>query len=173
MSTKSSEKQNGVGGRFLEAFKPLNLTNEEIAKLLGVSKSRVTDYSKGVIPKKETLIKFVQITNCSLHWLITGDKPKEAPKGILQDERIRVPLDPQIRPILDNLAKISKVSIEEKANELILLSIVTASFAFDEISADQRSDLIAHLTVSSRNRKAKPNRTVQKSPKKAASKKIA
>lgn len=58
------------GSRLKEAFD--NKPNTEIARELEVSDSAVTLYLKGRIPSASTLIEISNLTNCSIHWLLTG-----------------------------------------------------------------------------------------------------
>lgn len=67
--------QIGFGKRFKEAFGTRQ--NYEIAELLGLSDSAITTYVGGRIPSAEKLIEISKITNCNLHWLLTGEGEKE------------------------------------------------------------------------------------------------
>ncbi len=62
------------GKRFLEAFG--DKQKGEIADILGVSAAAVTNYLQGRIPDEEKLRKISDFTNCSIHWLITGEGEK-------------------------------------------------------------------------------------------------
>lgn len=59
------------GHRLKEAFR--NATNKEIANQIGVSAPAVQNYSDGRVPPAETLLKIAEVTNCDLHWLLTGE----------------------------------------------------------------------------------------------------
>jgi cellulose biosynthesis protein BcsQ len=72
---KEVAPQNGFGKRFKEAFG--NRQNYEIAELLGLSDSAITTYVAGRVPAADKLIKISKITNCNLHWLLTGEGEKE------------------------------------------------------------------------------------------------
>ncbi len=70
----------GFSERLREAFS--DQKNVEIARRLGVSKSAATNYlENNRVPKLEILFKASELTNCSLHWLLTGQGHKWAPKG--------------------------------------------------------------------------------------------
>ena len=67
-----------------------NATNREIASLLGVSPPAVQNYVDGRVPPAETLMKIAAVTNCDLHWLLTG---KESPtKTEIVEKKIFDPL---------------------------------------------------------------------------------
>jgi transcriptional regulator with XRE-family HTH domain len=48
----------------------------EIARKLGVSEAAVKNYVGGRVPDSDKLIKISTLTNCNLHWLLTGEGPK-------------------------------------------------------------------------------------------------
>lgn len=58
------------GKRLKRAF--ANRSNSEIAKLLKVSDSTITNYINGRVPSAGKLIEVSRLTNCNLHWLLTG-----------------------------------------------------------------------------------------------------
>ncbi|HYE72587.1 MAG TPA: helix-turn-helix domain-containing protein [Blastocatellia bacterium] len=62
------------GARLREAFG--NAKNAEIARRLGVSEPAVKNYMEGRVPPSDTLVKIADLTNCSLHWLLTGEGMK-------------------------------------------------------------------------------------------------
>lgn len=62
------------GERLREAFG--GISNKDIAERLGVSKSAVTNYVEGRIPSADMLAKISELTNYSIHWLITGQGSK-------------------------------------------------------------------------------------------------
>lgn len=58
------------GERLRIAFR--NVKNAEIARKLGISESAVKNYIGGRVPDSDRLIQISDLTNCNLHWLITG-----------------------------------------------------------------------------------------------------
>ena len=60
------------GRRLKSAFK--GAKNAEIARVLGVSESAVSNYVGGRVPDAETLIAIRNFTNCDLDWLLTGEE---------------------------------------------------------------------------------------------------
>src|SRR2546421_6640614 len=71
-----STKANRFGRRLKEAFE--QAPNKIIAHKLCVSNSAITTYINGRIPPPETLVKISRLPGCSVHWLVTGEGPKEA-----------------------------------------------------------------------------------------------
>ena len=70
----SKEFQNSFAERLKEAFN--QASNKFIADKLGVGKAAVTAYMQGRIPPYNKLIEISRITNCNLHWLLTGEGGK-------------------------------------------------------------------------------------------------
>ena len=62
------------GKRLKEIFN--NATNQQIAEKIGVSAPAVQHYVSGRVPDAEKLILITSVTNCNLHWLITGQGSK-------------------------------------------------------------------------------------------------
>lgn len=48
-------------------------SNQKIADKIGVSAPAVQNYMGGRVPPYETLLKIQAVTNCDLHWLLTGE----------------------------------------------------------------------------------------------------
>ena len=63
------------GKRLKEAFG--NKKQADIAKLLKVTDAGAKNYLEGRIPDAEVLFNVLDLTQCSLHWLLTGEGPKE------------------------------------------------------------------------------------------------
>lgn len=69
------------GRRFKEVFG--NASNKQIAQLLGVTPPAVQNYKRGRVPPFDILLKIVEVTNCDLHWLLTGvEKATRATRDI-------------------------------------------------------------------------------------------
>lgn len=62
--------ENDFGERLREAFQKAK--DADIARQIGVSQPAVKNYMDGRVPPAETLIKISDLTNCSIHWLLTG-----------------------------------------------------------------------------------------------------
>ncbi len=69
------------GERLKIAFS--NAKNAEIARKIGVSEAAIKNYIDGRVPDADKLVKITSLTNCNLHWLLTGQGVK-----FLNDERI-------------------------------------------------------------------------------------
>ncbi len=63
------------GERLRDAFG--GARNAEIARKLKISEPAAKNYLEGRVPDAQTLIQIADLTNCSLHWLLTGEGPKE------------------------------------------------------------------------------------------------
>ena len=71
---ENKNKIPGFGERLREAFS--GAKNTEIADIIGVRKSAITNYINDRVPEPEQLLKIAKYTSCSLHWLLTGEGPK-------------------------------------------------------------------------------------------------
>lgn len=80
-----------------------NATNAVIAAKLGVSEDAVGTYVRGRVPPAEKLAEITNLTNCNLHWLLTGKGEKhfrasERESGAVS-ERVRVIAEERARRI--------------------------------------------------------------------------
>lgn len=64
----------GLWERIQEAFGGAGVP--QIAQLLGLSKPSVYQWRKGDAPWLDTLVHISELTNTSLHWLLTGEGPR-------------------------------------------------------------------------------------------------
>lgn len=64
------------GARLSEAFN--NVGIGEISRKLGLSYHAARNYLKGRVPGPEVLLSISNVTQCSIHWLLTGEGPKRA-----------------------------------------------------------------------------------------------
>lgn len=64
------------GERFKIAFD--YASNQKIADKLGITAPAVQNYKEGRIPDGEKLQIIAAVTNCDLHWLLTGDYRKSS-----------------------------------------------------------------------------------------------
>lgn len=51
------------------------ITQRDLAELLGISQPAVSLYLQGRVPPPETLIKIAKIGKTSIDWLLTGEEP--------------------------------------------------------------------------------------------------
>lgn len=63
-------KNSDFGSRFKLAFG--NVPNSAIARKMGVSNAAIANYVAGRMPPPQTLIDIAELTNCNIHWLLTG-----------------------------------------------------------------------------------------------------
>lgn len=66
------------GKRLKEVFG--NATNQQIADKIGVTAPAVQNYVNGRVPDADKLFTISAVTNCNLHWLITGQGAKYLPE---------------------------------------------------------------------------------------------
>lgn len=64
-------EKTSFGERLKKAFG--NAKQVEIARKMGVSESAVKNYVAGRVPDAEKLLLIKNLTNCNLHWLLTGE----------------------------------------------------------------------------------------------------
>ncbi len=81
-------EQSDFGARLRQAFG--DLPNIEIANKLEVSGPAITNYMAGRIPSADTLVTISRLTNCSLHWLLTGEGPENF-KGLKEQLTVAEP----------------------------------------------------------------------------------
>lgn len=87
-------------GRLRQAFKGAG--NKEIARKLGVTAAAVSNYFNGRTPDADKLRLIAELTNCNLHWLLTGDDPPLA----VSENREQQSVDPLInREVLDKMIR--------------------------------------------------------------------
>ena len=85
------------GERLRRAFG--NAKNAELARKLGVTESAVKNYIEGRIPDATRLLQIKDLTNCNLHWLLTGEEqPDTAPQKVLD-------LDSAFRDVVRRMIK--------------------------------------------------------------------
>ena len=120
--TVNEEKDSPFGQRLREAFKGVSNTvifNKLKDKFKLKSKSAITAYMQGRIPNADKLMVISQITNCNLHWLITGEgsnrviermeEPLENPYNLTESQIIYI----------ERIANFEGVRFEDVVRELI------------------------------------------------------
>jgi len=61
-------------GRRIRQLRGLDITQDELARILGVSQSQLSKYERGVIaPPANVLIRIKEHFRVSIDWLLTGD----------------------------------------------------------------------------------------------------
>lgn len=61
-------------GRRIRQLRGFDVTQEEFAKLLGISQSQLSKYERGVVaPPADVLIRIKGHFRVSIDWLLTGD----------------------------------------------------------------------------------------------------
>jgi len=99
MKAKSkSEIDEYVGARLREGRLALNLSQEQLARALGVSFQQIQNYEKGANGISAVrLFDICKILNVSLASMFPQDRPKELPRPFTQP-----PLDRPARPDMTN-----------------------------------------------------------------------
>lgn len=117
------EGKGGFGSRLREAFN--NAKNVDIASKLGVTEAAVRNYIDGRIPSAEMLVAISERTNCSIHWLVTGEGPKHLVKrDLLPGEEpygvdVVVGLPDGFIPILEKLAAEQNETVSDQIAEMV------------------------------------------------------
>lgn len=106
-----SDKLSTFGQRLLEAFGD-DVPKGKIAEVLGVKASAVSNYLQDRIPDADKLQAVSDFTNCSIHWLITGEGEK-----FLNSEK-KVNLDDTFREIVRDMIREEIESVEKNRAEI-------------------------------------------------------
>ena len=78
----------GFGERFKEIReKKLKYSQGKLAEILGVKQSYIFRYEKGISePSFSMLTRFAEVSDCDLHWLITGNTRSSEQMMVLTDK---------------------------------------------------------------------------------------
>lgn len=98
-----------IGSRIKEVRLSLQLTQEELAGKVGVTKSAVANYENQVsVPKLEILLRLMSVLNCDANFLYQDElpliPPEITPEELKQIKRYRT-LDEHGKEIIDFLLK--------------------------------------------------------------------
>lgn len=115
----------GFGKRLKSVFG--NATNAEIARKIDSTEASVGFYTRGRVPDLDKLKKIAELTNCNLHWLLTGEGEQNLPPDHVAEINKMVPDTPRsvdareilARPgILDeSFMMFSGLDLENKTDE--------------------------------------------------------
>lgn len=117
------------GSRFREAFG--GATNAEIARKIGKSEPAVKNYVDGRIPSAADLVAISDLTGCSVHWLLTGNGPREVSQFTLAKQSVEpatISLTPELKSyIRREVIEVLGALISSKDRELVdsLLSAIS------------------------------------------------
>ena len=108
--------RSAFGKRLKEVFG--NATNQEIADKLGVSAPAVQNYVSGRIPDGEKLQTIAKVTNCNLHWLLTGEGESNNNKNKLTFDEV---FESKFKQLITELNRTSSVStsLDVKSNNVV------------------------------------------------------
>lgn len=118
------------GRRLREAFGGAN--NASIARLLKQGNSAITNYMAGRMPPPETLLEISKFTNCSIHWLLTGEGAKKVepavaePRAEYQTAPLEIRPSPAVQAALKELAQRNGLSIDEQISRVVLNGLVAS-----------------------------------------------
>ena len=114
---KTEALKNAVGERFKETRLRLNLSQADLANLIGVSQATIANIERGTIfPKLEYLDYLNHEYNINLTWLITGRKEvKKVPDlGDRYRELVELMRNPEIESIILSKAREIKLFMKNK-----------------------------------------------------------
>lgn len=100
-----------LGNRIKEARNKTGLTQEALAKRLGIAYPTMNKYEKGHrIPDAELLSRMTTELNCDPGWLLTGEGPKyrEERKEVIERGETTVQKDPRLARVMEKLEHIYK-----------------------------------------------------------------
>ncbi len=63
-----------VGKRLQKIMQQAQVTQKDLAELLGISQPAVSQYLQGRIPPGDVLLKIARLGNTTIEWLLTGEK---------------------------------------------------------------------------------------------------
>ena len=144
-----------IGSRIKEARINKKLTQEELAKKIGATKSAIANYENEVsVPKIELLFKLFEVLECDANYLYQDDIKALSNQFILAlpeqqmiekyralDEHgaklVRIVLDEEYDRCVKEPEKLYKVTTVTKPNYLTGLSAGTGLFVFDDVPCEQ------------------------------------
>ena len=91
-----------------------DLKQVEIANLLNVKPSAITNYTKDRVPKAEILLRVWELTKCDLHWLLTGEHWRQAALPS------PMPLENKEKMIVEDLAHTTGQTVDQVVHELLI-----------------------------------------------------
>jgi transcriptional regulator with XRE-family HTH domain len=89
------------GIRLRQAF--YGAKNAEIARQLSVSSAAITNYIEGRVPPSDKLTLISTLTNCSIHWLLTGEGEKNL--NAVADEKAEVEEEAKTKFVVEDEAE--------------------------------------------------------------------
>ena len=70
-----------VGERIRQIMRRMQINQQELAGLIGVSQPAISLYLQGRLPPPEVLLQIARLGNTSIEWLLTGGGSGPAPAG--------------------------------------------------------------------------------------------
>jgi repressor LexA len=124
-------------GRVCEALgvEPDEAAAPKISKMLGISKNAIylwQDQMPGM-NKLQNVARVSELSNTSLHWLLTGTGPKWIPLQTESSEEIPVYFGEKEQEIISNLAAAGGRTFDEEVRELVLESLLHRGLITDQV----------------------------------------
>jgi repressor LexA len=121
----------GFGERLKEAFG--NAGTAEIARRLGITYQAAKNYVEGRIPPAEKLIEISRSTNCSIHWLLTGEGSREVEVFKLPEGEAPVYFGEREHEIISELARSQDRDFDEQVRQLVLEALLARGLITQEV----------------------------------------
>jgi SOS regulatory protein LexA len=121
----------GFGERLREAFD--NAGTAEIARRLGVTYQAAKNYLEGRIPSAEKLIEIADSTHCSIHWLLTGEGPREISASRLPPGEAPVFFGEREHEIIARLGREAGRGFDEEVRELVLEALLARGLVINQV----------------------------------------
>ncbi|MCP9496683.1 MAG: transcriptional repressor LexA [Pyrinomonadaceae bacterium MAG19_C2-C3] len=118
-------------GRITQAFGTIETA--KIAQKLGISYQSVYKWEKGYPPGLETLVQISDLTNVSIHWLVTGRGFKLVAGNTLPEGESAIYFGEEEQRIIADLAKQSNRNFDEEVRELVLETLVARNLVTEEV----------------------------------------
>lgn len=78
----------GIGNRIKDARELLNLSRQDLAGIIGVTPSAISNYENGISsPKEPVLFKLIEALRCDANYLFQDDMPEELLKLVVGHTR--------------------------------------------------------------------------------------
>lgn len=105
----------------------------EAARMLGLSKQSVYDWQKGTLPSIETLLRICESGNTSLHWLVTGQGPRQISPLDLPKGEAPIYFGEREHQIIQKLADESGRGFDSEVRELVLETLLARGLVKDQV----------------------------------------
>jgi repressor LexA len=112
----------------------------EIGRKIGATKHAIYLWEKGQMPGMKSLkylARVAELSNTSLHWLLTGKGDKYLVESISKDNQLNLSLEKGIKDLVEKAALQADQSIEDVLSEFVIEGLVRRGLASNTVeSAD-------------------------------------